>query len=69
MSVHVFLRQGHDVSERYAVRKLDTGDDRFYIVDLTVPGAGLIASEAVVEVSTNYLALTARCRELNRGGS
>jgi hypothetical protein len=52
---------------RYAVRKIDTSDDRFYIVDLNVDGAVLISPESIVESSLNYLQLQARCHELNKG--
>lgn len=50
---------------RATVRKLDTEDPFFYVVDLNVPGAALISPESVLDKFLTSNAAYKRVRELN----
>lgn len=40
--------------KRYAVRKLDTEDSWWFVVDLAVPGAAILAEAAIVDRFPSY---------------
>ena len=44
------------MTKRFAVRKLDTENPWWFVVDLTVPGAALLADAAIVDRFLDHLA-------------
>lgn len=56
------------MSDRFVVRKLDTEDPTFYVVDSRVPGYELICEASIVSGTKSSLTAHARAKELNDDG-